>query len=206
MNKSEIPAMDKQADGDSMGHRRRWVWIAFAGGSLVLLAVIAVGVLLHSGSDDPTLGDRPSWVAHNRHQAQYTAGIASAWPQYESDKPVGAYLESAWHDPETWQTTFEVDSRHSDKTGSPMATAQLARVEARQVPSFRERGLEGVRLRGHPAVRWTYDIAGKPHVSYFFEECGTSIVTRGSSPPKTLGNFTEDFRGMSFSIEVRCGE
>ena len=200
--------MGDQAGGDAEKRRTRRTWVLLTGGLLVLLAAVAVVALALSGGSDDSSAPRkiPAKVPPNVHQTQYDISVFSSWPQYKDDKPVGAYLESAWHDPATWATAFMVDSRHSDKVGSPMAAAQLARLEARQEPSFKERGLEVVRLRGLPTVRWTYDVGGKPHVSYFFEECGTHFVTAGWSPPGTLGNFTEDFYFMTTSVEATCSD
>ena len=207
MNQSRSSEAGDQAGGAEKRRTRR-AWGLLAGGLLVVLAGIAVVALaLSSGSDDsPTPAKTPSQVPPNRHQAQYDANIQSSWPQYKSDKPVGAYLESAWHDPASWATVFMVDSRHSDKAGSPMAAAQLARLEARQEPSFKERDLEMVKMRGLPIVRWTYAVGGKPYVNYFFEECGTHFVTTGWSPAGTRGNFTEDFYYMTNSVEATCGD
>jgi len=207
MNQSDNPDMSNQADNGTAKRRKRPVWIALTGGLILVLAGVAVAVLaLSSGSDTDALRKLPSQAPPDIHQAQYDASISSSWPQYRDDKPVGAYLESAWHDPATWATAFMVDSRHSDTAGSPMAAAQLARLEARQEPSFKERDLEVVKLRGLPTVRWTYAVGGKPYVNYFFEECGTHFVTTGWSPAGTRGNFTEDFYYMTSSVEATCDD
>jgi hypothetical protein len=206
MDELEALEEDKQAGDGGRRHEIRPSRPALIAGAVVLVAAVAVAAVLLSGSSSGTVGERPSWVAHNRRQAQYTAGVSSGWPQYEDDKAVGSYLESAWHDPATWATRYVIDSTRSDRAGSPMAAAQLARVQTYELPGYRERGLKGIRLRGHPAVRWAYDVAREPRVDYFFEECGTHFVARGSSPPGTYRNFAEDFHGMSYSIEANCGE
>jgi hypothetical protein len=208
MNQSENPEVGDQAIGGAEKRRARRTWILLTCGLLVLLAAVAVVALALSGGSDDSSDPRktPAKVAANVHQAQYDISMSSSWPQYKDDKPVGAYLESAWHDPASWAAAFMVDSRHSDTAGLPMAAAQLARLEARQEPSFEERGLEVVKMRGIPVVRWTYAAGGKPYVNYFFEECGTHFVTTGWSPAGTRGNFTEDFYYMTNSVEATCNE
>jgi hypothetical protein len=208
MNQSGNSEAGDQAGGGTAKRRTRRTWVLLTGGLLVLLAAVAVIALALSGDSDDSSAPRktPAKVPPNVHQTQYDISMSSSWPQYKDDEPVGAYLESAWHDPATWATAFMVDSRHSDKAGSPMASAQLARLEARQEPSFEERDLEVVKMRGLPIARWTYAVGGKPYVNYFFEECGTHFVTTGWSPAGTRGNFTEDFYYMTNSVEATCGD
>jgi hypothetical protein len=207
MDQSGNPVGSDLAGRDAEKRHTRRTWVLLTSGLLVVLAAIAVVALALSGGSDNSSTPRktPAKVPPNVHQAQYDISMSSSWPQYEDDKPVGAYLESAWHDPASWATAFMVDSRHSDTAGSPMAAAQLARLEARQEPSFKERDLEMLKLRGLPTVRWTYAVGGKPYVNYFFEECGTHFVTTGWSPAGTRGNFTEDFYFMTSSVEASCG-
>jgi hypothetical protein len=179
-----------------------------AGGALVILLGIAVGVLLLTGgSDDDAPAVDPAITAQqNYHQAEYDAGVSSGWPQDASDRRVGSYLESAWHDPASSITTFVIDSRPSDQANSPMATAELARVQVNQLKDYRERGLKRIRLRGNPAVRWAFDVGGEARLEYFFEECGTGFVVRGSTPAVAWEALSEFFRGMAAVITANCDE
>lgn len=196
-----------QARDDGRGRKRKLPRVALAGGLLLLVAGAAIAALLLSGSSNgQQVGERPSWVAHNQQQALYTAGVSSAWPEFRNDKRVGDYMESAWHDGVNWGTRFVVDARSSNGAHSPMETALLLRAHAQRLPRYEELGLKKVTLRGNSAVRWAFNIAGRPRLDYFFEECDVSFVTRGTSPPGTFRNFADDFRGLSYSVEARCND
>ncbi|MDX6609993.1 MAG: hypothetical protein QOF85_1918 [Solirubrobacterales bacterium] len=199
---SDERAEDRVPRGEKRGRRA-----ALVGGALVLLIGIAVAVLLltrDSGEDTPAV-DPAITKQQNYHQAEYAVGVSSGWPQDENDRRIGGnYLESAWHDPASTAARFVIDSRPSDETGSPMASAELARIQAHQLPGYRQRGLKEITLWSHPAVRWAFDVAGEAWIEYFFEECGTSIVVRGSTPPVAWEPLTEFFRGMAETITANC--
>jgi hypothetical protein len=181
---------------------------AIVAGVLVLLVLIVSAILLltsGSGGDAPVV-DPVIAAQQNYHQAQYAAGVSSGWPQDESDRRVGGYLESAWHDPASTVTTFVIDSRASDEMGSPMAAAELARLQSRYLPHYKERGMKAIRLAGRPAVRWAFNAAGLAHLYYFFEECGISFVVRGSTPAVAWEALSGFFRGMATVITANCEE
>jgi hypothetical protein len=189
-------------DRTETGRRRRR---ARVGGGLVGVLVIGIAALLLTGGSDETAAVDPAIAAQqNYHQAQYAAGVSSGWPQDASDRRVGHYLESAWHDPASSATTFVIDSRSSEDAGSPIAAAELARVQTRELPGYRERGLKRIRLAGRPAVRWAFDVGGEARLEYFFEECGVSFVVRGSTPPVAWEALSGFFRGMATVITANC--
>lgn len=176
-------------------------------GVLVVVAAIAVAaVLLTADSGDRPDVD-PSIAQHqNYHQAQYSAGVTNAWPQDESDQRTGGYLESSWHDPLNPAAALTIYSRTADETGSPTATADLARVQIDKLPGFHERGLEEIGLRDNPAVRWTFDLSGANYVEHFFEECGISFVVRVSAPAGVWGELSSAFRRMATLVTANCDE
>ncbi len=128
------------------------------------------------------------------------------WPQIERHKQVDGYVESAWRDPAYTYVIFAIDSRPADETGSPMANAQLARIQTTKLTGYRERGIRWIRLNGRPAVRWAFDVADRAHIEYFFEECGTSFLVRGTSGLYGFSSLSETFREKAVSIKTACHE
>jgi hypothetical protein len=152
---------------------------------------------------DPTRGSTGRGKSPRRHSAPVTANFHEL---RKSDKPTGDYLESAWHDPATSAITLQIDSRASDSTGSPIADAELARVQVKRLPGYRERGFKKVTIGGHPAIRWAFDLSGKGRVDYFFAECGTSFTVLGESPPPAFAALSESFQEMAGTIKPVCSE
>ena len=193
----------------TLGRGTRLRTRAFVGG-LPLLAASVIAVVLAlsgcggGGSSKASTVARPSADPPNFHQTDYDVEIFNGWPQDESDKRVGGYLESAWHDPASSITTLLIDSQTSDTSGPPNANAELAQVQTNHLPGYRDRGLKGIRLGGRPAVRWAFDVSGESRIDYFFEECGTSVVVRGSAPFVAFAALSESFREMAATIKVVC--
>lgn len=194
---------NSESHPEGRGARRRLVLIGTAVALVAAIAVVAI--LLGGGSDGSSPAVDPAITKQqNYHQAQYAAGVSSGWPQDASDQHVGGYLESAWHDPASTETTFVIDSRDAGEAGPPMVSAELARLQTQHLPKYRERGRSWVRLRGQPAIRWAYDVAGEAHLDYFFEECDTSFVVRGTTPPVAWDALAPFFRGMATVITANC--
>lgn len=202
MDDLDDPNPAGQPEGED-SRRRRSVLI---GGAMALVATIAVAAILLSGGsgEDAPAVDPAIAKQQNYHQAEYAAGVSSGWPQIEDDKHVGGYLESSWHDPASVATTFAIDSRDIGETGPPMAMAELARAQVQYLPHYRERGRRWVRLSGKPAIRWAYDVAGEAHLDYFFEECDTGLIVRGTTPPGAWEALAPFFRGMATVITANC--
>jgi hypothetical protein len=185
-----------------MTRRRKTIFI---GGLLVLVAIAAAALLLTDDSDQDPPAINPALIEQqNYHQTQYAAGVSTSWPQDSNDKRVGGYLESAWHDPASEEVVYVIDSISSEESGTPIATAQVSRIHARQMPDYKEHGMKRVKIRDTPAVRWKYYAGGRSWVEYYFEECGVNMVVRGSSPLPSLENFAEFYRGMTFTITANC--
>jgi hypothetical protein len=187
------------------GHNARWPRTILAGGVILFVVGIAIAAILlnRDSGDGPIAVDPAITNQQNYHEAQYAAGVSSGWPQTENDQHVGNYLESSWHDPASVYTTFTIDSREKG-SGVPMADAELALVQVQSLPHYRERGRRWIRLRGKPAVRWAYDVAGEAHLDYFFEECDTGFIVRGTTPPGTWEALAPFFRGMATVITANC--
>jgi hypothetical protein len=172
---------------------------------LVAAIVIAIAVLTSGGSGAPaekTVLVDPSAKPPLYHQTRYD--VETGWVPEMSDRRVGAYLESGWHDPASFSSKLFIDSRPSAGTIPPLAAAELARVQTNRLPGYRERSLKRIDLGNHPAVRWAFFVAGEDRIEYFFEECGTSIVFRGSTTPIAFKPFSEFYGIVASRIKVRC--
>jgi hypothetical protein len=169
------------------------------------LAVAALALTGCGGTSTPkTVLVHPSAKPPLYHQTRYD--IETGWEQETSDKRVGAYLESAWHDFASFSSKILIDSRTSAGAAPPLVAAELARVQANRLPGFRDRGIKRVKLGHYPAIRWSFFGAGKDWVEYFFEECGTSLVFRGSTSPIALEDFSRFYREIASGIKIRCDE
>lgn len=138
--------------------------------------------------------------------AAYDVKPFNGWPQITKEEKVGGYVENAWRDPES--PIFAVDSRPADETGSPMAEADLARVQTHELPGYKERGLKRVKLGGHPVIQWAFDTAEeRSGIDFFFEECGVSFVARGAMGQFAFEALSESMREMAATIKVKgCDE
>jgi hypothetical protein len=177
--------------------------------ALIICSLAAAAIFSGCGggeSGQASPGPRPASVPPLFHQANYDVEIFNRWPQDVSDKKTGSYLESKWHDPASSVTTLQIDSRASDGTGSPLANAELARVQVQRLPGYRERGFKKVTLGGHPAIRFAFDLSGEGRVDYFFAECGTSFTVLGATPPLAFASLSESFQEMSGTIKAICSE
>lgn len=187
----ESPSTDEQP---ARGTKRRRAGILF-GGLLTLIAIGVAAALVLSASG----GGKPNGPAG------YDITINNGWPQIEDEKQVGGYLENAWHDPEG--PTLAIDSRLSDETGSPMANAELAQIQTSKLPGYRERGLKKIRLGGRPAVSWGFNVSNEEsRMEFFFEECDTTFVARGSMGTIGFEAYSRSFREMLATLKASCDE
>jgi hypothetical protein len=177
------------------GRRRKGI-VAVA--ALALIAIGAAAALALSACGSSTeAATRP---------ARYDVTIHNGWPQIADEKEVGGFLESAWRDPVG--PIIAINTRLSDETGSPMANAELARIQTSKLPDYRERGLKRTSLfDGRPAVSWGFDISKEEsRFELFFEECDTSFIVRGSMATIGFEAFAYAFREMASSIKAHCDE
>lgn len=177
---------------------------------LALVATVALGLMaiVGCGSDSAeeatsTTIKRPSADPPLYHQTEYDA--TSSWNQGISDQRVGTYRESAWHDPAGYRTEVIIDSRPSEGAPSPMAAAELARVQANWLPHYKERVFKKVMLTRHqPAIKFAYDAAGESRIVYFFQRCGTSFSVRGSAYTPSYQSYAETYRYVATHIKAMC--
>jgi hypothetical protein len=137
----------------------------------------------------------------------YDIEIFNGWPQVKKEEKVGGYVENAWRDPES--PIIAVDSRAAgNEAGTPMANADLARVQTSELPGYKERGVKRVKLGRRPAVQWAYDTAEeRAGIDFFFEECGVSFVVRGTMGRVAFEALSESIREMAETIKVKgCDE
>jgi hypothetical protein len=133
----------------------------------------------------------------------YEIEIFNGWPQVKREEKVGGYVENAWRDPES--PIIAVDTRAAgDEAGTPMANADLARVQTSELPGYKERGVKRVKLGRRPAVQWAYDTADeRAGIDFFFEECGISFVVRGTMGQIAFEALSESVREMAETIKVK---
>ena len=167
--------------------------LALIGAALLALAACVGGCGSSSGGGGP---DRP---------ATYKITINNGWPKTTDEKKVAGFLESAWRDPVG--PTVAVNTRLVSETGSPMYNAQLAQVQTSKMPGYRERGIKRIKVGGRPVVHWGFDVANEESRSeYFFEECDTLFILRGTMGTENFAIFDEDFHNFTVSIKPDCDE
>jgi hypothetical protein len=138
------------------------------------------------------------------HQKEYDA--ETGWTLGVSDRKVGSYLETVWHDPASYSSELIIDSRPAEGAPPPLAAAELARIQVNALPKYRERSLKRVKLGKRSIIRWAYYAAGEDRIAYFFEECGTSIVFRGSTAPIAFEPFSEFYGVVASRVKALCDD
>lgn len=137
----------------------------------------------------------------------YDIEIFNGWPQVKKEEKVGGYIENAWLDPES--PIIAVDTRAvSDETGSPVANADLARIQTSELPAYKERSFKRVKLGSRSAMAFAYDTADeRAGIDFFFEECGISFVVRGTMGQYGFEALAPSIREMAETIKVKgCDE
>lgn len=170
---------------------------------------VAVAVSLLTGCGGGTSAEqataaRPASEPPLYHQEEYD--FETTWNQGLSDRKVGSYLESVWHDPAIYSSELMIDSRPAEGAPPPLIAAELSRAQANWLPKYRERGLKRVKLGKRPAIRWAYYAAGEDRIEYFFEECGTSFIFRGSTAPISYEPFAEFYGHAAAQVKALCDE
>jgi hypothetical protein len=138
------------------------------------------------------------------HEKEYDA--ETGWIQESSDRKVGSYLESVWHDPASFSSKLIIDSRPATGAPPPMVAAELVRAQANWLPKYRERSLKRVKLGKRSAVRLAFFAAGEDRIEYFFEECDTSIVFRGSTVSIAYEPFSSFYGVVASRVKAVCPE
>ena len=156
------------------------------------VALVAVVALTGCGSSDPS------------GPGDYQAGVYEGWPQIVKNEQVEGYLENAWQDPAYEYVIIAFDTRASDETAPPLASAQLARIQTTKLVGYRERGMRWIRLGGRPAVRWSFNVGDRSHIEFFFEECGISFLVRGTMGLPGFSALSESMREMAAATSTDC--
>jgi len=169
--------------------------------TIAVVSIIAAGCG-GGKSNDKTAVARPSANPPLYRQTHYD--VETNWPQDASDRKVGHYLESVWHDPANLSSKLVIDSRASDGTAPPLAAAELAQIQANQLPEYHERSFKKVTIGGHPAIHWAFDVAGEGYIEYFFAECGTSIFLHGSTSLVSYEPFARFYGIAASSVKILC--
>jgi len=177
----------------------------------VAIAVVALATLALGGcGSDSSGGDggtsavkRPSANPPNFHQTEYD--LETTWEQEASDKREGSYLVSVWHDPAVPEFKMTIDSRPSDGTAPPLASAELARQQISRLPGYQEHSFAKVMTDGHQTIRWTYTLGNTNQFAYFFAECGVSISLHGPGP-RGASAFAYFYDTVSSRVKPVCDE
>jgi hypothetical protein len=173
--------------------------------AVLLFALLLVAGCGDGGSSDATAESRPKSEPPLYHQKEYD--VETGWTQGVSDRKVGSYLESIWHDPASYSSELTIDSRPAEGAPPPLIAAELARIQVNSLPKYRERTLKRVKLgKKRSAIRWVYYAAGEDRIAYFFEECGTSIIFRGSTTPIAFEPFSDFYGFIASHLKAVCDE
>lgn len=166
---------------------------------LVCIAAMLVALLSLAGCGGGSSSADP---------AAYTERIDPGWPPLARHKQVEGWDESAWRDPAYSDVVVTIDSRAADETGSPLANAQLARIQTTKLQGYHERGMRWIRLGGRPAVRWAFDVGKQANIRWFFEECGVTFIVRGTMGIYGFTALSESMRReIAAAIKVKgCDE
>lgn len=179
-----------------------------AGVVATVLAALALAISGCGGSGGEESKEssvkRPSAKPPVYHLAEYD--METGWTKETLDEKVGSYLQSVWHDPASFSSKLIIDSRPAAGAPPPMAAAELARVQANWLPKYRERSLKRVKLGKRSMIRLAYFAAGEDRIEYFFEECDTSIVFRGSTAPIAYEPFSEFYGVVVSRVKAVCTE
>jgi hypothetical protein len=171
-------------------------------------AAIAASVLTGCGGSgdqaEQSAVARPPSKPPLYHQKEYDA--ETGWTLEASDRKMGGYRETVWHDPASFSSKLIINSRPAEGAPPPMAAAELSRVQASWLPNYRERSLKKVKLGHRPAIRWAYHVADEDWIEYFFEECDTSFVFRGSTAPIAYEPFSEFYGVVASRVKALCTE
>lgn len=174
-------------------------------GVALLLSALPFAIGCGSGgSSDATAESRPKSDPPLYHQKEYDA--ETNWTQETSDKKVGSYLETVWHDPASFSSKLIIDSRPAAGAPPPMTAAELSRAQANWLPKYRERSLKRVKIGRRSMIRLAFFAAGEDRIEYFFEECGTSIMFRGSTTPNAYEPFSETYGFGASRVKAICSE
>lgn len=174
------------------------------GFSLLLPLLLFAAGCGSGGSSDATAESRPKSDPPLYHQKEYD--METGWTQETSDQKVGSYLQSIWHDPASFSSKLIIDSRPAAGAPPPMIAAELSRAQADWLPHYRERSLKRVKLGHRSMIRLAYFAAGQGRIEYFFEECGTSIMFRGSTAPIAFEPFSEFYGYIASHIKAVCAD
>jgi hypothetical protein len=155
-----------------------------------------------SSSTEAGTVTRPSSTSPLYHLTDYD--VETTWDQDASERKIGRYLENSWHDPAAVNALLVIDSQASNGAVSPLAAAELARIQTGRLSTYHERSFKKVKIGGHPAVRWAYSVADEGYIEYFFAQCGTSIHLHGSTALITFKDFADYYRGVTSGIKVAC--
>jgi hypothetical protein len=177
--------------------------VAFLAIASAILAVLS-GCGSSGEAETTSEVERPSADPPVYHQTAYD--LETGWVQVASDEKVGDYLHTVWHDFASDDFKMVIDSRPAAGAPPPMTAAELARVQASWLPKYKELSLKRVKLGRRPAVRFAYFGAGQERIEYFFEECGTSIIFRGSAEPAVDNNFPRYYATMASNLKLVCDE
>jgi hypothetical protein len=177
--------------------------------TLIRPLVLAAALLLMAGcgSDETshaTVQKRPKSEPPIYYMKEYE--VNTVWVLETSDKKVGNYLQSVWHDPAVFHAKLVINSRPAAGAPPPMTAAELARIQVDHYSDYRERSFKRVKLGKQPMVRWAYEAAGEGHFAYFFERCGTSIAFSGSSSYLAYEPFSEFYGVVASRVKPVCVE
>lgn len=183
------------------------IFKSIIGAAIPVAVAVLVGGCGSSDGDSSTQAavSRPSADPPLFHQTHYD--VETTWPQEESDKKVGGYLESVWHDPAGASLKMTIDSRPSEGTAQPLAAAEIARAEASTMAGYDERSFKKITAFGGPTgIYHAFEVGDEVVIGFFFAECGTSIFLHGNATPTAASDFSYFYKSVVSKMKVVCDE
>jgi len=181
-------------------------WGLTAGVVALSLIALLLAVAGCGGSNDESKSStvkRPSADPPAYHQTEYD--VETTWPQVSSDKQVGGYRESVWHDPAVPEFAMVIDSRPEEGTEPPLARAELTRLQVKRMPGYKEFSFKKAKLGQNRALRWTYQVGATNYFAYFLSRCGVSFILHGTGP-KGASDFDYFYDTVTERIKPVCIE
>ncbi len=193
--------------------RRPRTIVTVALGALALLAGVGIGVAADQALHDdpaPTRTTRgpvpraPAPVALKPYSTPgYKAQVPLHWTLLADDVDRGTFNESRWRAPAPYHALLVITYRlNSD--ARPEAVAARARGSMASQRTYSELAFGAIDLNGGEAWRWAYGVDGQARLSWYLNQCGTSVAVYGATKPSELLRWSPTLRAVTASVQPTC--
>ncbi len=207
------PPAEPPAPAPAAPRPRRSAGVTAALAALALLVGVGIGIAADQAlREDPAprsaqrgpVPRTPAPVALEPYATPaYRAQVPSAWTLLADDVDRGAFNESRWRAPAPYRALLVITYR----TGSgakPDGVAERARVNMAARRTYSELAYGPIDLNGGEAWRWAYGVDGQARLSWYLNECDTSIAVYGATKPSELLRWSPTLRAVTASIDPIC--